>query len=145
MVMVKIKLPVIKTLDIIPVFFVCLFFGLTRDSLRWSSTLIHDNVYLSSLVRNLRRIRLKDWWQIGWEELTDFAKKVCLSSPVFSSGESHGQRILVGYSPWGHKELDMTEQLTASLSYASLMCVSRQLRRISLITWARCPATELAA
>ena len=27
-------------------------------------------------------------------------------------GESHGQRSLVGYSPWGCKELDMTEQLT---------------------------------
>ena len=24
-------------------------------------------------------------------------------------GESHGQRSLVGYSPWGHKELDPTE------------------------------------
>jgi len=28
---------------------------------------------------------------------------------VFLLGESHGQRSLVGYSPWGHKELDMTE------------------------------------
>ncbi|CAI9174476.1 unnamed protein product [Rangifer tarandus platyrhynchus] len=26
-------------------------------------------------------------------------------------GKFHGQRSLVGYSPWGHKELDMTEQL----------------------------------
>ena len=25
-------------------------------------------------------------------------------------GKSHGQRSLVGYSPWGHKELDMTER-----------------------------------
>ena len=25
------------------------------------------------------------------------------------SGESHGQRSLVGYSPWGCKESDMTE------------------------------------
>ena len=25
--------------------------------------------------------------------------------------KSHGQRSLVGYSPWGHKESDMTEQL----------------------------------
>ena len=25
---------------------------------------------------------------------------------------SHGQRNLVGYSPWGHKELDMTERLS---------------------------------
>ena len=24
----------------------------------------------------------------------------------------HGQRSLAGYSPWGHKELDMTEQLS---------------------------------
>ena len=25
------------------------------------------------------------------------------------SGESHGQRSLAGYSPWDHKESDMTE------------------------------------
>ena len=25
-------------------------------------------------------------------------------TPVFLPGESHGQRILAGYSPWGHKE-----------------------------------------
>ena len=30
-------------------------------------------------------------------------------TPVFLPGESHGQRSLVGYSPWGHKELDMAE------------------------------------
>ena len=30
-------------------------------------------------------------------------------NPVFLPGESHGQRRLAGYSPWGHKELDMTE------------------------------------
>ena len=26
----------------------------------------------------------------------------------------HGQRSLVGYSPWGPKELDMTEQLSTA-------------------------------
>ena len=31
---------------------------------------------------------------------------------VLWSGESHGQRSLVGYSPGGHNESDMTEQLT---------------------------------
>ena len=31
--------------------------------------------------------------------------------PVLLPGKSHGQRSLVGYSPWGHKESDMTEQL----------------------------------
>ena len=31
-------------------------------------------------------------------------------------GKSRGQRSLVGYSPWGRQELDMTERLTLSLS-----------------------------
>ena len=32
-------------------------------------------------------------------------------TPVFLPGESHGQRTLIGYSPWGCKESDMTERL----------------------------------
>ena len=35
--------------------------------------------------------------------------------PVFLPGEFHGQRSLVGYSPWGCKESDMTEWLTLPL------------------------------
>ena len=31
---------------------------------------------------------------------------------LFLPGASHGQRSLAGYSLWGRKELDMTEQLT---------------------------------
>ena len=30
----------------------------------------------------------------------------------FLPTESHGQRSLAGYSPWGRKESDMTERLT---------------------------------
>ena len=30
-------------------------------------------------------------------------------TPVFLLGKSHGQRSLVGYRPWGHKELYTTE------------------------------------
>ena len=36
-----------------------------------------------------------------------------LPTPVFFPGESHGQRSMAGYSPWGPKESDMTEQLHA--------------------------------
>ena len=36
-------------------------------------------------------------------------------TPVFLPGESRGQRILVGYSPWGHKALDMTEQQSRNI------------------------------
>ena len=35
-----------------------------------------------------------------------------LLTPVFSPGEPHGQRSLAGYSPWGPKDLDVTEWLT---------------------------------
>ena len=38
-----------------------------------------------------------------------------LSTPVFLPGESHGQRSLGGYSPWGLKELNTTEGLPLSL------------------------------
>ena len=30
-------------------------------------------------------------------------------APLFLPGKFHGQRSLVGYSPWGHKESDKTE------------------------------------
>ena len=34
-------------------------------------------------------------------------------TPAFLPGKFHGQRSLVGYSPWGVKESDMTEHSTA--------------------------------
>ena len=33
------------------------------------------------------------------------------TTPGFLPGESHGQRSLAGYSPWGCKESNTTEQL----------------------------------
>ena len=38
-------------------------------------------------------------------------RKKWLPTPGFLPGESNGQGSLVGYSPWGHKESDTTEQL----------------------------------
>ena len=35
-------------------------------------------------------------------------------TPVFLPGKCHGQRGLVGYSPWGHKELDTTERMSTT-------------------------------
>ena len=36
-------------------------------------------------------------------------------TPVFLPGEFHGQRNLMGYSPWSHKESGTTDQLRISL------------------------------
>ena len=35
----------------------------------------------------------------------------CNGNPVLLPGKFHGQKSLVGYSPWGHKVSDTTEQL----------------------------------
>ena len=36
-------------------------------------------------------------------------------TPVFLPGEFHGQRSLVGYSPWRNGESERTEQLSLSI------------------------------
>ena len=42
-------------------------------------------------------------------------RKEWLPPPVFLPGKFHGRRCLAAYSPWGHKESDMTKQLSHSL------------------------------
>ena len=39
---------------------------------------------------------------------------MAMYSRILQIGEFHGQQGLVGYSLWGHKELDMAERLTQS-------------------------------
>ena len=53
-------------------------------------------------------------WLAGQEGRTgEHWAGALLPWPVSAPRKSHGQRSLVDYSPWGHKELDMTEQLSA--------------------------------
>ena len=44
--------------------------------------------------------------------LSHFRRTQWHPTPVLLPGKSHGRRSLVGCSPWGLKESDMTEQLT---------------------------------
>ena len=41
-------------------------------------------------------------------------------TPVLLPGKSNGQRILVGCSPWGHYESDMTEKLHIQFSLSHI-------------------------
>jgi len=60
----------------------------------------------SDLGLQCRRLRFDPWVRkISW-------RREWLPSPVFLPGEFHGQRNLVGYSPWGRKESDMTKTFT---------------------------------
>ena len=45
-------------------------------------------------------------------------------TPVFLCGEFHGQRSLEDCSPWGHKELDPTEQLSTHAHSLQIMLCS---------------------
>ena len=61
------------------------------------------------------------WWAAvhgvakSWTRLSDFIfmhwRRKWQPTPVFLPGKSHGWWNLVGYSPWGRKELDTTERL----------------------------------
>ena len=57
--------------------------------------------------RRCKRHRFDPWvGKIPW-------RKKWKPTPVLLPGKFHGQRSLVGYSPWGHKEADMTERACA--------------------------------
>ena len=64
------------------------------------------------------------WWLSGKESTCQFRRcgfdpwvgkipwrRKWQPTPVFLPGKSHGQRSLVGYSPWGREESDTTERL----------------------------------
>ena len=59
---------------------------------------------LHNILYNLH-IHVCIYWSRKWQPI-----------PLFLPGKSHGQRSLVGYSPWGRKELDMTDWLSTYLS-----------------------------
>ena len=51
---------------------------------------------------------LETWVQsLGWE---DPLEEGTVTHSSILSGKSHGQRSLAGYSPWGRKESDTTEE-----------------------------------
>ena len=57
-------------------------------------------------------------------ELFDFSslrwRRQWHSTPILLPGKSHGQRSLVGCSPWGHNESDPTERLHFHFQFHTL-------------------------
>ena len=58
--------------------------------------LVMDREDWHAVIHGVRKIPWRRKWQ---------------PTPVLLPGKSQGQRILIGYSPWGHKESDTTERL----------------------------------
>ena len=61
---------------------------------------------VAQLVKNLPAMQATWVWSLCWE-VPWRRERLCI--PVFWPGEFHEL-----YSPWGHKELDTTEQLSRS-------------------------------
>ena len=53
------------------------------------------------MVKNLPAMQEKGVGSLGQEDPLEKE----MTTPVFLSGKSHGQRSLVDYSPWGHKRV----------------------------------------
>ena len=60
-------------------------------------------------------------------------------TPVLLPGKSHGRRSLVGCSPWGRKESDMTERLHFPFHFHALE--KEMATHSSVLAW-RIPGTE---
>ena len=67
--------------------------------------------------KNLSAMRATWVSSLGWE---DPLEKEMQPTPVFSPGESHGQRSLAGNSPRGRQESDTTERLHFHFSLSSI-------------------------
>ena len=63
---------------------------------------------VAQMVKNLPAMQETRVGKIPW-------RREWLPTAVFFPEESHGQRSLVGCSPWGYKESDLTERLTLSV------------------------------
>ena len=61
---------------------------------------------VAPMVKNLPAMQETQVQSLGWEDPLE--KGMATHSSILA-GESQGQRSLMGYSPWGCNELDMTQ------------------------------------
>ena len=66
-------------------------------------------VWITQMVKNLSAVQETRVLPLGWE---DHLKRKWQPTLVSLPGKSHGQKSLVGCSPWGCKESGTTEWLT---------------------------------
>ena len=67
---------------------------------------------VAQTVKSLPAMRETQVQSLGWEDPP--WRMNWQPTPVFLTGGFHGQRSLVGYSPWNRKESETTEQPTSS-------------------------------
>ena len=92
--------------------------------IQWSANQVKINTkWFLFIFVHLGFSRFNPWvgkipWRRAWQH-----------TPVFLPRESHEQRSLADYGPWGHKESDMTERLT-NTSHRRFIYRSNSLNRL---------------
>ena len=81
---------------------------------------------ISLQCRRCKRLGFSPWvrkipWRKAWQP-----------TPVFLPGESHGQKSLAGYSPWGCKESDTIELLSLNTLRE---WEGREVKRVRKVAW----------
>ena len=74
------------------------------------------------VAQTVRYLRVIQKTHVPWVRKIPWRRKL-QPTPVFLPEESLGQRSLVGYSPWGHKESNTTEQLNVQTQTQGTQCI----------------------
>ena len=87
----------------------------SKNSTQLNSDTIFPEIEADSLLaQTIKNLPAMQETQVRSLGQGDLLEKGVAITPVFLPGESHGKRSLVGYSPWGLKESDITEYHTIS-------------------------------
>ena len=97
-----------------------------KEGVEWETVMLNETGHVTEIVplrikaslvaqtvKNLPAMQETQVQSQDWKDPLEMEKATC-STPLFLPGKSHRRRSLEGYHPWGHKELDTTEQLTHS-------------------------------
>ena len=103
-------------------------------------SLLHSSALTASLgaqmVKNLPAVQETWIWSLGWKIPW---RREWHPTPGFLPGEFHGQRSLVGDSPWVHKESDVT----SFISLSSNRSRSRAPGKSRILQWSVSPSLTL--
>ena len=79
----------------------------------WASLIAQSVKNLPAMQETrVRSLGQEDPWRRAWQ-----------CTPVFLPGESHGQRGLASYSPWGYKKLDTTKRVNTAHNIHTYTCI----------------------
>ena len=95
-------------------------YNLAHTQKKWASLVAQTVKGLAAMQETrVRFLGQEDPWRRKWQP-----------TPVFLPGESHGQRSLVGYTPWGRRVRHNGVTNTQSLKYESLKYFSENYKKI---------------